>query len=157
VVARHAFDLEVLAYDQWLIRPDSYDVVAAFVMPNQPSVVPVMRRASELLKAQTGSGSIEGYQAGPDRVNQIAGAVYDALAELNLGYVDPPAGISGFAQKIRTPGRVLEELQGTCIDLSVTYASCLWQAGLDPVILLPPGHAMPGYFRDQRPLEGLAG
>ena len=41
---------------------------------------------------------------------------------------------------------MLEERQGTCIDLACAYASCLEQAGLFPIIWLVEGHAFAGFI-----------
>jgi hypothetical protein len=156
VIASTIVPVEVMAYDQWLYRSDHFDSLAAFVLPNHPAVVGVLRRASEMLEEKTGDAAIQGYQDGSDRVDEIARAIFDSMQELGIGYINPPAGIAGIGQKIRTPGRVVEERLGTCIDLTMLYASCLAQAGIDPVIVLPKQHAMPAYFRIERPLRGFA-
>ncbi|MFT7476503.1 MAG: hypothetical protein ACI81L_003458 [Verrucomicrobiales bacterium] len=156
VVGSSVSPVEVMAYDQWLSRRDHFDSLAAFVLPNHPAVSTILSRASELLEQSTKDGSLQGYQAGPDRVDEIARAIFDAVKEKQLGYIDPPAGVMGIGQKIRTPGRVLEDGRGTCIDLAALFASCLAQAGIDPVIVLPPGHAMPAYFRHDRTPTGFA-
>ena len=45
---------------------------------------------------------------------------------------------------MRLPYSVIEQKQGTCIDLAVTYASCLEAAGLFPLIMIKKGHAYCG-------------
>jgi hypothetical protein len=40
----------------------------------------------------------------------------------------------------------LERKVGTCLDLALTYASCLEQAGLHPVLVLTEGHALVGVW-----------
>ena len=66
----------VLAHNEWFNTPGLRDLLAAFVQPNTGAVEGVLRAASRILLAHTGSGSLQGYQAGSDRVVQIAGFIW---------------------------------------------------------------------------------
>ncbi|MEO6122793.1 MAG: DUF4011 domain-containing protein [Ilumatobacteraceae bacterium] len=136
-----------LAYNQWMHRPEFYDSFSSFVLPNHRALAPAMSRSRELLGERTGSAMTEGYQGGdPARLSEIAKAVFDALAEQQLAYSNPPASFEGSGQKIRTPDLMFGERCATCLDSAVLYASCLAAAGLDPVLVLSTGHAMAGYW-----------
>lgn len=140
-----------LAFNQWMYREQFYDALAAFVQPNNEVISPVLTRASQLLGERTGSDATEGYQSGdPSRVRETAKAVYDALAELELRYTDPPASFEGYGQKVRTPEIVLQERAATCLDSSVLYASCLLALGLEAHIVLVTGHAFVAYWQGDR-------
>lgn len=71
-------------------------------------------------------------------------AVYAALQSKNIVYNNPPASFEKAGQRVRLPYSVIEQKQGTCIDLAVTYASCLEAAGLFPLIMIKKGHAYCG-------------
>ncbi|MBM4398691.1 MAG: DUF4011 domain-containing protein, partial [Deltaproteobacteria bacterium] len=58
------------------------------------------------------------------------------------------ASFENSGQKIRTPAQVIEDRLGTCLDLACTYAACLEQVGLNPVLCLIQGHAFAGVFLD---------
>jgi very-short-patch-repair endonuclease len=145
--------VNILAYHQWMHRRETYDSYAAFVLPNHPAIVPIMAAARGLLQERTGSSSTQGYQAletDPERIVQIAGAVYDALQQQGYSYSNPPASFEGFGQKIRTPDVIVDEMCCTCLDSTVLFASCLAAAGLDPVLFLVTGHAFVGFETRKR-------
>lgn len=146
----------VLAHNEWFHTPALYDILAAFVQPNTKAVDSVSRSAASILLKRTGSGSLNGYQAGPLRASHIAGAVYEALRQLGITYRTAPASFEETGQKIRTVADVLEGRQGNCLDLSVTYAACLEAAGLRPLIFLTEGHAFGGFLAAEERLDTAA-
>ncbi|MDV6281509.1 DUF4011 domain-containing protein [Rhodococcus jostii] len=144
--------VQVLAHNEWFNAPVFYDSLAAFVQPNTRAVTTVLDDASDILQEATGSASMEGYQAGPQRAAQIAAAVYEALRRRGIRYINPPASFENSGQKVRTTAQVLEERFGTCIDLAVTYASCIEATGLRPLVWLVHGHAFCGFMRNDESL-----
>ena len=146
----------VLAHNEWFHTPALYDVLAAFVQPNTKAVDAVSRSAASVLLKHTGSGSLNGYQAGPLRASQIAGAVYEALRQIGITYRSAPASFEETGQKIRAVSDVLEVRQGNCLDLAVTYAACLEAAGLRPLIFLTEGHAFGGFLAAEERLDTAA-
>lgn len=54
---------------------------------------------------------------------------------------------------MRTTAQVLDERFGTCIDLAVTYAACIEQTGLHPLIWLVNGHAFTGFMLNEESLQ----
>ncbi|NJC72603.1 DUF4011 domain-containing protein [Planosporangium thailandense] len=138
----------VLAHNEWFNSPALYDSLAAFVQPNTPAVDATLRATARILLDRTGSGSLQGYQAGPERAAHIAGAVYEALRQLGIHYQHVPASFEHTGQKVRTTAAVLDGRMGNCLDLSVTYAACLEAAGLHPLIWLTGTHAFAGFLLD---------
>ena len=61
-------------------------------------------------------------------------------------YAEPPASW-GYGQKIRTPGDVLADRVGTCLDTTLLLASALEHVGITPVVWIALGHAFLGYWR----------
>ena len=47
---------------------------------------------------------------------------------------------------MRGPSDILSRKVGTCLDLTLLYASCLEQAGLNPLLVLIEGHAFAGVW-----------
>ncbi|MET8909517.1 DUF4011 domain-containing protein [Micromonospora sp. NPDC004551] len=146
----------VLAHNEWFNSPALYDSLAAFVQPNTRAVEAVLRSAAQLLLARTGSGSLQGYQDGPERAALIAGAVYEALRQLEITYQTLPASFENSGQKVRTTAAVLDGRLGNCLDLSVTYAACLEAAGLHPLIFISEGHAFGGFLLEEERLGSAA-
>lgn len=143
---------QVLAHNEWFNSPSLYESIAAFVQPNTESVTRILRAASDLLESDTGSGSLQGYQQGGERAALIGGAIYEALRQQRISYVGVPASFERTGQKVRTTAAVLTNQLGDCLDLAVTYAACLEQAGLNPLIWIVSGHAFAGFFLDEERL-----
>ncbi|MGV9805304.1 DUF4011 domain-containing protein [Micromonospora chersina] len=146
----------VLAHNEWFNSPALYDSLAAFVQPNTRAVEAVLRSAAQILLSRTGSGSLQGYQDGAERAALIAGAVYEALRQLEIIYQTLPASFENSGQKVRTTAAVLDGRLGNCLDLSVTYAACLEAAGLHPLIFISEGHAFGGFLLEEERLGAAA-
>ncbi|MCA9568832.1 MAG: DUF4011 domain-containing protein, partial [Myxococcales bacterium] len=147
-------EVEVLAPNEWAGVRGLPELLAAFVLPNTPQLAGVLRTASERLAAHTGSGGLDGYQSrSPERVQAIARSLYEAVASLELHYINPPASFETTGQKIRLPAEILTARLGTCLDLTVLLAALLEQAGLHPILVLVEGHAYPGVWLVDRPLQ----
>ena len=131
------------------------ELLAAFVRPNDPAVAELLRSASAIIEQRTGSSSLEGYQAGPARVREIAEAVFHAVADRHITYVEPPASFEGTGQRIRSHSQVLAEGLGTCLDLACLYAAALEQAGVHPVLTVFEGHAFTGYLTEDEQLPAV--
>lgn len=151
-VVEKQVDLQILAPNEWFNSPAYFESLAAFVQPNADAVIPVLSDVADILEQRTGDASLCGYQKGPERAVQIAGAVYEALQKASIRYINPPASFEDTGQRIRSSSDVLTTRFGTCVDLSLTYAAVAEQCGLHPVIIIVPGHAMAGVLMTDDPL-----
>ena len=142
--------MRVLAARQWLVDPDapvlSLELLAAFVQPNHPALGPLVARAAAYLEAETTSGSLAVDHVLPGRIDAIVEAVCAAVHASGIYYAQPPASW-GYGQKVRTPGDVLEQKVGTCLDTTLLVASALEHLGIHPVLWIVRGHAFLGYWR----------
>lgn len=147
VLAEETKSVELLAYNEWGGAGYMPELLAAFSMPNDPAVDRVLRDASLILRKAGKSDGIDGYKAGSrQRVWEIASAVYTAICNLGITYSVPPASFERDGQKIRLPSQVLANRVATCLDCTMFFASALEQAGLNPIIALPKGHAVVGVW-----------
>lgn len=169
--------VELLAARQWvrdLHRSNlSLELLASFVMPNDPSVAKLVNDARERLRATTGSASTQGYQADESRVDAIVEAIYETARARNIGYSEPPPSwdVGDYdddtdfskltrafgGQKIRTPSEVFEGRVGTCLDTTVALASALEHVGINSLLWMVRGHAFLGYWRVDGLLQSTAG
>lgn len=140
-----SFKLSLLAFDQWSGSDILPEMLAAFVTPNHPDLVPIVKRASEILAGWTGNPCLDGYQTrDPNRVKKQMAAVYEAIAERNITYCGSPASFEGLGQRIRMCDDLLFNKLGTCVDMTLLYASCLEAIGIHPLIVLTEKHAFAG-------------
>ena len=99
---------------------------------------------------------IDGYQSqSRERVWEIASAIYSAIANLGLTYAAPPASFENDGQKIRLPAQILDSRVATCLDSAMLFASAFEQAGFNPIIALPKGHALAGVWLQPEDLSTI--
>ena len=147
VLLRHVEDIELLAYNEWTGLSTVPDLLAAFVLPNHPAIAPLLKAASAHLESWTGDPALAGYQSDDrDRVRQIAAAIYTAIQDARVTYVEAPSSFEERGQKIRTPDQITNEQIANCLDITCLAAACLEAAGLHPLLVVIDGHALPAVW-----------
>ncbi len=145
--ARDRAEIRLLPPSHWGGGRSAPELLAAFVRPNDPAVDVVLRDAATKLGEAGRETGLDGYRARRKaRTWELAEAIWAAIADRRIAYVLPPASFEQAGQKVRGPSEVLERKVGTCLDLSLLYAACLEQAGLNPVLVLTAGHAFVGLW-----------
>ena len=143
--------VRLLARDEWGGVADMAQLLPAFVMPNDPGIPPVLRKAAERLASHGHPSGLDGYQSeSPQRAYMLAAAIYSAVAGMALHYAEPPASFESRGQKVRRPSTIAEERLATCLDTTLLFAAALEAAGLHPVILLFRDHAGVGVWLAKR-------
>ncbi len=149
VLATATQAISILAFDQWSGQPNHPELLSAFVTPNHPILATVISKAATYLSKWTGDPSFTAYlQKDPDRVLKQAAALFCALKEENLIYCVCPASFEETGQRIRLCDMVLQQKMGTCMDLTLLYASCLEAVGLHPLLIMTTGHIFTGVWLD---------
>ena len=149
-VLRRLHKVDLLAYNEWNGMAALPQLLAAFVQPNHPAIAEVLVQVRQVLEKQTGDPSLAGYQdRDPSRVRDMVQALYTALQQMGMSYINPPASFEEQGQKIRTPDQMVKLKMGTCLDLTVLVAACLEQMGLHPWLVLVKGHAFPGVWLEE--------
>ena len=140
----------VLAFDEWHGLGIYPEMLAAFVTPNHPALARIIARATEFLGKWTGDTSMDAYQSqDPNRVVSQAAAIFTAIKEQAIAYVVPPASFERVGQRVRLCDTVLQQKLGTCLDLTLLYASCLEAVGLHPILITTPGHIFTGVWLEE--------
>lgn len=149
-VAEVKLPLHVMAFDQWCGSSILPSILTSFVTPNHPLISRVLVRAAEYLKQWTKQSSLAGYQYGdPTMVRYQVAALYEALRGEGLVYTNPPSSFEALGQRIRLVGKVLDEKLGTCLDLTLLYASCVEAIGLNPILILVERHIFLGVWLNE--------
>jgi hypothetical protein len=124
-------------------------IVARWVTPHDSSVLQLIADAKPYIR----NGRFAGYNSPRTpaqlkaQVTQQAQAIFTALKRSQLSYVTSIFTFgdqSGWAQRIRLPRETLSLKTANCIDVSVAFASAIENLGMDPVIVIVPGHAFTG-------------
>ncbi len=138
--------LVVVPASHWCGLTAACEALASFVTPNSPALRTLLLAASARLEKRTGNGALDGcISRNPERVQRIAEACYEALAERNITYILAMPSFEEAGQKVRMAADVLGDGAGNCLDLSVTLAAMLESAGLSTVIALGDAHAVVGF------------
>lgn len=142
--------IELLAYDQWSGTQIMPELLSAFVTPNHPRIAQILVKAGQQLENWSGSPSFTAYQTqNPNAVRLQMAAIYSALQSENIAYCVPPASYGQSGQRVRLCDTLLQQKLGTCLDLTLLYASCLEQAGLHPLLVLMKQHAFVGCWLEE--------
>ena len=145
------YDVEILPYDQWSGMRVMPELVTAYITPNHPAIAQVLFKAGKVLKIWTGSPAFTGYQSNnPNTVKLQAAALYAALRSEGIIYTVPPASFESSGQRVRLCDNVLSKKMGTCLDLSLLYASCLEAVGLHALVIFIKGHAFAGVWLEEQ-------
>ena len=102
---------------------------------------PIMQRfAGMAAKVSGGAGA----SINDENAYKFMKAVYDVICTNQIKYQSPP-GLwkKGVRQHVKFGRDVLRNRAGTCIDLAILYASACQAGGLDPCLVLIPGHCFP--------------
>jgi hypothetical protein len=120
-----------------------YDYLAAFVTPNDPSIMRFLRSGA----AAHASGKLVGYQGSPTAgIASQMEAIFRALKnDAGVTYVNSVVAHSAeqgvASQRVRLPRESLADRTANCIDGTVLFASLVEAAAMNPAIVVVPGHA----------------
>lgn len=123
---------------------------AAYVNENSP-VNDELRR--EALQSGVIS-SFSGYQGGSDEevIRQVY-AIWNVLQRRGVKYssIATTARESDVvsSQQVRFTAQSINNAQANCVDGSVLFASLMREVGIDPVLVLVPGHMYVGFYLDE--------
>jgi hypothetical protein len=95
-----------------------------------------------------------GYQNEAKEVDQQVAAIWRVLHERGFVYSSILATIGDggnvHSQAVRTFDNALKTNQANCVDGTVVFASILKKIGINPIMILVPGHCFLGYYTDQK-------
>jgi hypothetical protein len=134
----------------WGDKMANAQFIARWVTPHDPAVLQLISSARNYVQR----GRLAGYElpgkSGPAVAAQVpdeARGVFQALKHLGVSYVDSISTFGNFsskAERVRLPRETLSMNGANCIDMSVAFASAMENLGMQPLIVLVPGHAFTG-------------
>jgi len=123
--------------------------IASWVTPHDR----IVERALSRAKGYTVDHRLPGYEDWKTSAQQEqetyreARAIFNALQQMGLSYVKSSATLGdhkGVSERVRMPRISLSQSSANCIDAAVMYASLFENLGMDPSIIIVPGHAYAG-------------
>lgn len=149
VLFENTTPVTVLCYDEWDATAKR-EFLASFVLSNHPVVEKINARAQKILDRKTGYGGMSGYQhKNPQRVQQVASAIYEAISGLGITYCTAPPSFERTGQRVRLPDRILHDVKANCMDSTLLYGACLEAAGIRVALILVTGHIFLAYFTEE--------
>jgi len=98
--------------------------------------------------------AFSGYQVDPAGVRLQVFAIWNVLQRRQLHYsnITTPSAVSPsgqvYSQAVRFIDQSIDSQQANCVDGSVLFASILYKIGIEPILVLMPGHMFVGYYLD---------
>ncbi|MGD0122299.1 MAG: hypothetical protein ABSC46_07055 [Candidatus Limnocylindrales bacterium] len=139
ITSRRDFPWSIKGFTQ----EEDWNLVVAMVTPTDPGV-------EELIRAGANYDPNGAMVSNYDSLNDESGTVWQRLSDIwqaetndySLTYIGTTDSFaSGSSQRIRLPGEVLDQASGNCIELTLLYASVVEALGMQPAIVMVPGHA----------------
>ncbi|VAX40897.1 DNA helicase related protein [hydrothermal vent metagenome] len=156
LLCEQTIDIRILAHDEWGGFGAMGDLLAAFVMPNDPAIATILKAASRSLSQHGHSSALDGYQSNdPARAYMLGAAAWSAIAAEGLSYTNPPRSFETVGQKTRRPSTILSDGLATCLDTSLLFASVIEAIGLNPILLLVDGHCFAGFWLVEKTFKNL--
>lgn len=134
--------------------------IASWVTPHDPMIEKALAEA----KSFTPDRRLPGYENWKTPAEQEqetfleAKAIYTAVKKMGLSYVKSSATLGGnksTSERVRMPRVTLNSNSGNCIDAAVLYASLFENLGMEPSVVIVPGHAYVGVRVSQGSQEFL--
>jgi hypothetical protein len=123
--------------------------IASWVTPHDLKLEAVLGRAASYVPDHR----LPGYENWKNAEQQEqetyreARAIFIALKRLGLSYVqssDTFGGNKSLSERVRKPRVSLVQTSANCIDAAVMYASLFENLGMEPTVVIVPGHAYAG-------------
>lgn len=123
---------------------------SAFVQEEHPEIDKILREALNTKMITRWVG----YQNAGKEVDLEIAAIWRVLHDRGFVYssITATTGDQGnvHSQAVRTFDNALKTNQANCVDGTVVFASILKKIGLDPIMVLVPGHCFLGYYTDDK-------
>jgi len=130
---------------------DNKYIFAGFVNESHPSIQVLLQEALKWKAVN----SFSGYQTDAAGVRMQVFAIWNALQRRQVKYsgVTTPSASSPsgkvYSQAVRFIDESIDSQQANCVDGSVLFASILYKIGIEPLLVLKPGHMFLGYWLDE--------
>lgn len=147
VILEEGIPITVLSREDmvWVSEDGSsnYQYIAKWVTKDAPEVKDLVRVAAEYNDSICGMPAMVGYLGDETMVACQMASIFAAMQDYyKIRYIASTESYqTSNAQKIRLPEDIIIERSGLCIETTVLVAAALENLGMEPVIIIIPGHA----------------
>ena len=145
IIYEETRNVRIRAFDDiiWSLHSE-YDMaalIAAWVTPHDSQVELILSRAKEKMYDR----QLMGYYR-KEGIKSEVKAIFNTVRNTKISFVDSRIsfGKIGNSQRVRLPKVTIAEKSANCIDGTVLFASLFENLGLEPLIIIIPGHAFIG-------------
>jgi hypothetical protein len=137
---------DVIYWGHWNKDSGQWDdlsfTIAGWVTPHVPQVDTLIRVAASYHP----DNQLVGYQGTPDPLTGTIAAlqvkaIFDALKAAGVTYINSTVSYPNGTQRVKYPAEAIGLLSANCIDGTVLFAAAMENIGLNPYIVVIPGHA----------------
>jgi hypothetical protein len=123
--------------------------IASWVTPHDSQLETVLGKAKNYVPDHRlpGYESWKNVDQQQQETYKEAKAIFTALKALGLSYVKSSETLGGnqaVSERVRLPRVSLAQTSANCIDAAVVYASLFENLGMEPTVVIVPGHAYAG-------------
>lgn len=133
---------------------DLTPLIVAWVTPHAYEIDELIRIAAEY----TYDGSMGMAETSESRIEQISAIYYALQEQYSITYINSAISYSAntdASQRIKLPSDAINLASANCIDGTVLFASALENIGINPYIVIVPGHAFLAWGDGNGNIEGV--
>lgn len=147
IIAEDSVKITVLSRNDmvWIDEDGTNNMkyIAKWVTKDNKEVTELVRVAAEYNEQFCGQHAMVGYLGGPDLVYCQMASLFAAMQDYyEVAYIASTESYhTSNAQSVKLPEEVIMEKSGLCIETVLVMAAAMENLGMEPVIILIPGHA----------------
>lgn len=142
-----SFNIDLQPYYCWSGFSCMPEYLCSLVTPSQPQIQDIVASAYELLRTQGELPITDGYdKKNINKVFAVTRAIYDSIRALKITYNITKTDYLSKCVSLQTSEMLLRRMIGSSLDISMVFAACLENLGLNPFITVFRNHALIGCF-----------
>lgn len=142
-----SYNVDLQPYYCWSGFSCMPEYLCSLVTPSQPQVQKIVSSAYELLRNQGELPINDGYEKkNIKKVFAINRAIYDSIRSLKITYNITKTDYLSKCVSLQTAEMLMHRMIGSSLDISLVFAACLENLGLNPFITVFRNHVLIGCF-----------
>lgn len=142
-----SFTIDLLPYYYWSGFSCTPEYLCSLVTPNQAEIENIVSSAYNLLRDRGELPITDGYEKkNIKKVYAVTRAVYDSIRALKITYNITKTDYLSKYVPLQTCEMLFDRMIGSSLDISLVFAACLENLGLNPLIAIYRNHVLIGCF-----------